>query len=326
MELSGGDLLLRRAASPLLPRDFVETCEGLLFAVVAHGVEAGRAHCFLRYVRQVEQLRKVETEEANRLLYDEFGDYLFHSPARDIQLHGVPLERIVHHYRPADRWAEIVAAGGGDAIEAKVTQLSEVVLCQGLPERSVGVTGSVLVRAHQASSDIDLVVYGRESFFLVRQRLQQALLAGAIDSLSDGMWHEAYRRRGCALTFEEYVWHERRKFNKFALSGTKVDIACVSHPSPWTVQRGRKLERRIIRSTVSDDTEAYLYPARFGITDPDVPHIISFNPTFTGQAEMGETVEASGWLEEIEGGSKRLVIGTSREASGEYLKVVGRTA
>ena len=31
-----------------LPRDFVETAEGLLFAVVAHGLEAGRVLCFLR--------------------------------------------------------------------------------------------------------------------------------------------------------------------------------------------------------------------------------------------------------------------------------------
>ena len=44
--------------------------------------------------------------------------------------------------------------------------------------------------------------------------------------------------------------------------------------------------------------------------------------TYTGQAVSGEVVEASGVLELGPADQQRLVIGTSREAQGEYLKVV----
>jgi predicted nucleotidyltransferase len=136
------------------------------------------------------------------------------------------------------------------------------------------------------------------------------------------MWREAYQRRGCSLTFAEYVWHERRKLNKFAYGGTKVDISCVAGPPSYAQARGRKLDRRIIQAIVTNDRDAFDYPARYGIEHPEISDILCYNPTFTGQARAGELVEAAGWEEETCGGRRRLVVGTSREAAGEYLKVL----
>ena len=147
-----------------LPRDFVESGEGLLFAVVAHGVEAGRVLCFLRYVRTADSLRKLPTQEANALLQERYGEYLFHSARRDAQLHGVPLERITRHFRPAKRLAEILAGKAIAPLERKVAQVASMLGARSSDLRSLGVTGSVLVKAHHDHSDIDLVVYGREQF------------------------------------------------------------------------------------------------------------------------------------------------------------------
>ena len=59
-----------------LPKDFIETTEGLLFAVVASGLEAGKVRCFLRYVRSENgRWRKVQTAEANDLLMRHHFDY-----------------------------------------------------------------------------------------------------------------------------------------------------------------------------------------------------------------------------------------------------------
>ena len=55
-------------ATTYLPRDFVETASGLLFAVVAHGLESQRVLAFLRYVRVDGALRKFGTDDANELL------------------------------------------------------------------------------------------------------------------------------------------------------------------------------------------------------------------------------------------------------------------
>jgi len=39
-------------------KDFIETAEGLVFAVVASGIEQGKVLCFLRYVRKSTGLEK----------------------------------------------------------------------------------------------------------------------------------------------------------------------------------------------------------------------------------------------------------------------------
>ncbi len=317
-----GDVALRQGGVTFLPRDFVETPEGLLFAVVAHGVETDRALCFLRYVREGCTLRKVRTEEANELLRQQHGEYLFHSTRRDVAVHGVPLDRIVRHFSPAQRLAEIVSGGGSEALEAKAVRVARILAATPSSLRCLGVTGSLLVNAHHASSDIDLVAYGKSSFELARGKLRQALAQKTLAPLDVAMWRDAYERRGCSLTFDEYVWHEQRKLNKFSYGGTKVDISCVAAPPRWSTERGRKLDRRVIQATVTDDHDAFDYPARFPLSHPEIREILCYNPTYAGQARAGERVEASGWIEEIDDGQLRLVVGTSREATGEYINVL----
>ena len=265
----------------------------------------------------------MQTDEANELLYRQYGDYRFRSRQRDIAVHGVPLERIVCHHRPDLRLAEILGGTGRDAIESKVARVATILAGAVTQPRTFGVTGSVLMRAHHSTSDIDLVVYGLGAFQRVRRRVRQALGSGTLQPLGESMWRDAYERRGCSLTFEEYLWHERRKYNKFACDGTKVDISCVDTQPVGHEAPGRKADRQIVLATVVDDHDAYSYPARYVIEHASIGEIISYSPTYTGQACRGERVEASGWLEQMEDGSWRLIVGTSREAAGEYIKVVG---
>ena len=66
----------------------------------------------------------------------------------------------------------------------------------------------------------------------------------------------------------------------------------------------------------------YHYPAIFKIDHEQFEAIVSFTATYTGQAVKGETVEVSGIVEQTQLGVKRIVIGSSREAHGEYIKVI----
>ncbi len=304
-----------------LPRDFIETAEGLLFAVVAHGTESQRVLGFLRYVRDHGTQRKVATDEANQLLRGRYPEYLFHSSQRDVALHGVPLERIVTHHKPIERMAELLGADGNDVLEQKAVRMARILHSDRCEVPWLGVTGSVLVDAHQQHSDIDLVVHGCDAFASARERLRHALGQGAVQPLDDAMWRATYERRGCSLTFEQYVWHERRKWNKCMIGGTKVDLSCVGPEQPWTRQRGRKVERYLLRATVIDDRDAFSCPARYLIDHSRVQQVISYNPTYTGQAFVGDAIEASGWLEQLANNQFRLLVGTSREAAGEYIRV-----
>jgi hypothetical protein len=186
----------------------------------------------------------------------------------------------------------------------------------------LGVTGSLLVGSHQAESDIDLVCYGRDNFVVARQRLRIATDEGVLGELSVALWRDAYQRRGCSLTFEEYLWHERRKHNKFACDGTKIDISLIDAEPPGVNVRGTKRHRAVIQAMVVKDTHAFDSPACYSIQHSSIRDVVCYTPTYAGQAQVGETLEASGWVEQADDGVRRLIVGSSREAVGEYVKVV----
>jgi uncharacterized protein len=314
--------ILRANGRPYLVRDFVETREGLLFAVVAHGLEDGRVLGFLRYVRRESSLCKLHTVDANRLLQNQHVEYLYHSRQRDVAIHGIEAARIARHYRPSARLAEMQCQPHSVGLEEIVCRLGKLIGGGTAVPSWLGVTGSLLIGAHRAASDIDLVCYGRENYAVARQRLRHAVDRGALSELSMELWRDAFRRRDCSLTFDEYLWHERRKFNKFACDGTKVDISLVDAEPPGAIVRGRKLGRAVIQGPVCEDAYAFDYPACYTIRHPSMPVIVCYTPTYAGQARAGETLEASGWIEQSSDGARRLVVGTSREAVGEYVKVV----
>ena len=73
---------------------------------------------------------------------------------------------------------------------------------------------------------------------------------------------------------------------------------------------------------VIDSSESFAYPSVYRIEHPEIREIHCYTQTYCGQAEQGEWIEASGIVEQTEDGEQRLIVGTSREAPGEYIRVV----
>lgn len=67
-------------------KDFIETQEGLCFAVVADGVEQDRVLGRLRYHKFDSRWQKLSTNAAERLIRQEYPTFHFHSPLRDATL------------------------------------------------------------------------------------------------------------------------------------------------------------------------------------------------------------------------------------------------
>ena len=306
-----------------LPKSFIETAEGLLFAVVAEGLEAGKVRCFLRYVRHENgKWRKVQTDEANDLLSQNYPDYCFHSTEFDAFLHAVSVEKIIKIHNPYVRLKELFTPRKRrDAIEKDCVALCKLFEKRYVELDELGVTGSILVGLQNESSDIDLICDNLNTFQQCRLAILELTLLGKLGLLSEQDWRESYARRDCDLSFEDYVWHEVRKSNKGLINGRKFDLSLVeSNNTNNNVYK--KLGATILQAVVTDATRAFCYPAEFKISHPKIQSVVCFTATYVGQAIVGETVEISGQLEQDEFGNQRIVVGSNREARGEYIKVL----
>lgn len=316
---------MRQTEFPYLPKDFVQTDDGLIFAVVSYHPHQGKVGCFLRYVDNGVSWQKVDTLQANRLLSRHHPNYLYKSKQFDAEFHAVDVADIAAHHRPEERLKALKnQPEPTDEIEEKLSRLLTILVQHGVDCDFLGLTGSMLIGNQKAGSDIDLVVYGREAFHQTRHAVRQAIASGLIEELDLSLMRDNFQRRGGELNFEEFAWHESRKFNKAAIDGTKFDIGMVSLPQELEHDHHHYIKQGIstVKATVIDDHRAFDFPAHYLIDNEMTPEVVSFTHTYVGQAQVGETIEVTGAVEcDSASGQRRLVVGSTREAIGEYIKV-----
>lgn len=313
-----------------LSKDFIETAEGLCFAVVQSGTESDnddeKVLCFLRYIKrdagQNTTWHKVSTDQANEFLSRHYPQYLYHSAVLDAHVHAVSIDKISHHHKCRERLQEILANRPHDKVEEDVKELCRLFHKNGVDMAEAGITGSVLINAQQQKSDIDLVFYDRDVFHKARSVTAMLIENKQLGALAEQDWQEAYARRSCTLDLEQYVWHERRKFNKALINGRKFDLNFVAAQGIDEKLSYRKLGAITVQCKITDDWHGFDYPALYAIDHAEIKSVVCFIATYTGQAVTGETVEIAGLLEQSEQGDKRIVVGSSREAPGEYIKVI----
>ncbi|MGI9213715.1 MAG: hypothetical protein ACR2HF_14690, partial [Methylococcaceae bacterium] len=216
-----------RSIHSFLPRDFIATHDDLIFAVLSHHLEDNRILAFLRYTHSDGIFHKQDTHAANAYLAQHRPDYLYDSKILAARLHAVPVVDISHHYQPSVRLTQLLGDTHSDKVLKTAQDLCQRLVDEGIGLGQLGITGSLLIGAQHAASDIDLVVYDRATFFQTRTALHRLMGQGVITELCHTDWLNTYTRRGCALSFEEYVWHEKRKMNKGIMAGIKFDLSLV---------------------------------------------------------------------------------------------------
>ena len=306
----------------LLSKDFIETREGLVFAVVMSGAEHNKILCFLRYVKEGGRWLKVDTAQANKLLKQHYPNYLHYSAVLDAHLHAVDVSKIHQHHQPRKRLQALLQADALDVIEADLLQLARLFTHYNVDLTQVGVTGSLLIGAQQHSSDIDLVFYDRTTFHACRAILKPLIAENKLQHLHEQDWQASYDRRACHLSYPDYVWHERRKYNKALVNGRKFDLSLINEFDASEVNTYQKCGAITLQARVVDDALAYDYPAEFKIAHEDISSVVCFTATYMGQAVVGEMIEVAGQVEESSEGIKRILVGSTREALGEYIKVI----
>lgn len=296
-------------------RDFLITKDDWIFAVSDYFHPRG-IRSTLRYVPDENGERELNGIRYKKYDFDVAFDFMRKNRPEWVEdVHVVPESAIKTVLRPTevvDRLAE-----SDTRIAAIVSTLEDA----GVPGSKMGVTGSFLPGLQNEGSDVDFVVYGRD-WFTARDAIKTAKLSGGpIEDIDANMWRKIYNKRIPEISFEEFVLHEKRKGNRGMVEGTYFDLLFVRD---WEqikepVRRGKDVGRMKIEAEVTNADLAFDSPSVYKVEHEEIDHVLSYTHTYAGQALAGEIIEASGMVEEV-GGLKRLVVGTSREPKGEWIR------
>ncbi|VVB85013.1 Uncharacterised protein [uncultured archaeon] len=293
-------------------RDFIITNEDWIFAVADYCHGDG-IRSILRYVPDPEGTRGTHKKYRKFDFDDSFGFMRNHRPQWVKDVHIVPWGEIKEILAPEKKLPSLIEEN---------KRLKDIVntLKRGVPIDKMGVTGSLLAGLQNKSSDIDFIVYGK-SWFTARDILARAKKESlAITEISDEMWHEIYNKRRPELPFDEFLVHEMRKGNRGMVDGTYFDLLYVRD---WEdiapCIRGVDIGMETIEARVTNADFAFDSPAIYKIDHPEISYVLSYTHTYAGQALVGEKIEARGMVEAV-GNVKRLVVGTSREPKGEWIR------
>ena len=297
---------------PLRLRDFIEDVDGWLYAVSTYDND-DRIGCVLRYVPD-ENGTRVHPSGRRYTKYDfeeAYAHVARHKPAYAGLLHRIPHSDVRRVLKPDLEIGRIVDTH---------PRVRKLVSLFSLPPGTVGCTGSLLCELENESSDIDMVVYGKH-WFAAQALVRQGIRDGRIEGLSEGMWRKVYEKRKPEIPYDAFVLHEQRKWNRGQIEGTYFDILYTrsyDEIRSAPAGRGQVLGKMTIEAKVTDTSLAFDNPAIYEVEHDNVSRVLSFTHTYSGQALTGETIEACGILEQ-HGDEQWLIVGTTREARGEYI-------
>lgn len=293
-------------------RDFIITKEDWIFAVADYSHESG-IRSILRYVPDPQGSRGLDKRYRKMDFDDAFVFMKKERPEWLNDVHVVPQDAVKKVLSPEKELSHVTKKN--EKVRTIVRTLEKVI-----PHEKMGVTGSLLAGLEIKSSDIDFIVYGK-SWFAARDVIKhEKEMNSRITQISDSMWHDIYNKRKPEISFDEFLLHELRKGNRGMIDGTYFDLLYVRDWDEITkLSRGRDLGHETIRATVTNADFAFDSPAIYKIDHPEISFVLSYTHTYAGQALVGERIEARGMVE-ITGGTKRLVVGTTREPKGEWIR------
>ncbi len=294
-------------------RDFFATKEGWIFAVADYSHPNG-LRSMLRYIPDAAGEREADGKRYRKMDFDPAYEFLRRErPDWAQDLHVVPLSHVQKIYRPSEGLLSVVER------DLRVGKIAFLLAEAGVAWEQMGITGSMLVGLESPSSDIDFVVYG-PLWWKARDIVARAKAKGIIDDLDEPTWRKIYAKRNPEISFEDFMRHEKRKGNRGMIQGTYFDLLFAREYNQIQTQPvGKPTREGRIEARVTNADFAFDSPAIFHLDHPEVKEIFCYSHTYAGQALPGETIEAKGVLEETAQGL-RLVVGTTREARGEWIR------
>jgi predicted nucleotidyltransferase len=283
-------------------RDYIETEEGLVFAVIGNVHPVDRVIAYLKYMRidvgvgsvntiwfkqGVPYLRVLPLYSASnvravldRYLRDRYRDYVVLDKYRNIELIEVPKHRVRIHYKPEERLQEVFKRPR-DSLERLVLEMVEkLALTSEVSVSNFGVTGSILLGIHNPQySDIDLIVYGTSNAYKVRESIKELYTDESsgfsyFDEDSLERWArevaetQAFTVDEAKLFYRKYVWNRGLyRGRKFSIHPVKLEDEVREE---WEQTIHKPLCIGTVRARVVDSRDSIFMPAVYVVRDVEI--------------------------------------------------------
>jgi hypothetical protein len=306
--------------------DFIETSDGNIFDVKGYVHPVGKVIAFIRYTPNQRGERKKSKalyqkvyplQERYELLKERFPQYLVHDLVFDEWLCEVSINVIRRHYKPSDRLRILRQKKRLTSLESAALRFAELLKRSAtIGWNALGISGSLLVELHTATSDIDIIAYGTQNCYKVHNSLK----ALACDRNSrvksydiEELWRLfGFRSKDTRVSFEDFIRTESRKVLQGRYEEHDYFIRCVKDWGEISERYGDVHYSNVgyvrIRATIVDDSEAIFTPCKYRVENVNVldgkifkpiSEIASFRGRFCEQAKQDEVVVAQGKLERV---------------------------
>jgi hypothetical protein len=318
--------------------DYLETVEGLFFAVKGFRHPQGRVIAYLRYVPDPEgerlhrgkRYRRVyDIEDTTELLEAKYPHYIGKIGYLGQSLQVVPVEKIKQVYDPHITLKAMMENPRTSLEEAAKGFVLALVTESKVPMKRLGISGSLMTGFATKESDIDLIVYGEREGRKIYEALSALRnRAGGFRTYHKDEVEKVVKPRwgDTGLDPQKFFDIEARKVLHGFFFQTEYFVRLVR--GPWETESSSKpVHKTRCRGIVSEDKDSIFTPCRYRLReltfiDPksseDVSELLSFRGKFTEQAKKDDFVEFRGTVEEyILNNEKhyRVILG----ASGDYL-------
>jgi len=329
----------------LVEGDYVETVEGLLFAVKGVHHPQDLTIAYLRYIPDengdrirdgVRYRRVYDLEGTEEFLRRRFPRYLNRIEEKSLVLQSVRNDRISRVFRPREKLVEILSSQKTD-LDDIIARFASALTEQGISISDLGVSGSVLIGLDKPTSDVDLISYGVEAGRRVYRALAdlreeetgiRSYDPESVMRVVDSRWGDT------DLNLEALADLETQKMLHGLVEEREYFLRLVKHPGEVEKESiSRPLGKVRLRATVVDAEDSIFAPCTYGIEEcsyhgnpelPEASQLLSYRGKFTEQARVGDRVEAKGTLEEAVFGERkihRIMLG----GRGDYLVPVELT-
>lgn len=305
--------------------DLIETADGSIFDVKGIVHPPGRVVAFPRFVPHAQGKRehlgnrysKIYNISARfKFLEQNFPQYIVYDSVLDERLCEIPSEDVKRYYKPVSRLRVLRRCERLDSLERDALDFLDALKHNAnVPWSNIGISGSLLVKLHTQTSDIDPVFYGTGICVKVLEALKRNHQNEKSEirpySAEDLLKLHRFRFQDTQTSFEDFLKTESRKIMQGKFRNREYFVRFIKSASEANVDYGAICYKNVgyakIKALVTDGSEPIFTPCTYEIRTIKIlggahfpiEEISSFRGRFCEQARVGETIIAQGKVEKV---------------------------